>query len=140
MDNHYIFFASTVFVEGRFFTLRGITREAAALAVPIRCNLGKALIGDGGVIWVALVYLVGVVAITNFQGFDSSWNSHFCRVALAPRNIVYVPRFAFALGANVDVVTVIIAFAITTARTAVVGRGAFANVFQASHVRKVEPS
>ena len=89
MDNRHIWFESTIIVEG-LSTLRGISREATALAVPIRCDLGKAVIGDGGVIWVALV---GVVAITNFQR-SASWDSHLCRVALAPRDVIYALRVA----------------------------------------------
>ena len=135
-DDHHVLFAITVIVEG-LSTLRGEARETAALAVPIRCGLGKAAIGEGGAIRVALV---GVVAITNFQRILVSWNSHMCRVALAPRDVVDVFFVVRVLGAEVDVVAVSIFFTVTTACAAVVGGGAFANVFQASHVRIVEPS
>ena len=136
LDDHYVLFAITVIVEG-LSTLRGEARETAALAVPIRCGLGKAAIGEGGAIRVALV---GVVAITNFQRILVSWNSHICRVALAPRDVIYALKVVWVLGAEVDVVAVSIFFTVTTACAAVVGRGAFANIFQTSHVRIVAPS
>ena len=128
--------AITVIVEG-LSTLRGEARETAALTIPIRCGLGKAAIGEGGAIRVALV---GVVAITNLQRILVSWNSHICRVALAPRDVIYALKVVWVLGAEVDVVAVSIFFTVTTACAAVVGRGAFANVFQASHFRIVAPS
>ena len=136
LDDHHVLFAITVIVEG-LSTLRGEARETAALAVPIRCGLGKAAIGEGGAIRVALV---GVVAITNLQRILVSWNSHICRVALAPRGVIYALKVVWVLGAKINVVAVRIFFTVTTACAAVVGRGAFANIFQTSHVRIVAPS
>jgi hypothetical protein len=69
-----------------------------------------------------------------------SWNIYICRVAFAPRDTIDVLFVVWVLGAEVDVVAVSIGFTVTTACAAVVGRGALANVFQASHVWVVEPS
>ena len=141
MDNWEIGASIAVIVEG-LSTLRRELRKAAATSVSIRCRLSKTAVDKGGSVGI-LLDAGGFVAITN--AFRSQRRGFAVPildlrgVTLASGNIVDVPWVPQVFGADVEVVTICICFAIPPTSAAVIRRRAVA-IFQTSHVWIVEPS
>ena len=145
LDNWDIGPRIAVIVEG-LTALRGELRKAAATSVSIRCRLSKAAVDKEGSVGVSLDAW-GFVAITNvFRSHRRGFVVPILDlrgVTLASRNIVDVPEVLGVLGADVDVGTICICFAIPPASTTgigIPGRTTFADVYQTFHFWIVEIS